>query len=101
LPREFDGLPMALLQSRESASGREQQDRIAAEVFGGLGQALEHAATGHGALFVLLAELVVVCLTAGLVLISYVAFFMPLYRLLNALSVIVLPLCFRPGGLWP
>lgn len=101
LPREFDGLPMALLQSRESASGREQQDRIAAEVFGGLGQALEHAATGQGALFVLLAELVVVCLTAGLVLISYVAFFMPLYKLLNDLSVIVLPLCFRPGGLWP
>ena len=101
LQREFDGLPMALLQSHQQTSDREQQDRIAAEVFAGLGQALENAATGHGAMFVLIAELLVVCFTAAVVLISYVAFFMPLFKLLTNLSVIVLPVCFSAGGLWP
>lgn len=93
----FEGLPMSLLQARRGACDEDERGVVAADVFSGLGRALENAATGHGALFVVISEIVIVCLTAGVVLVSYAALFIPLVKLLSDLSAIVLSLSFSGG----
>ncbi|MFO0175791.1 MAG: hypothetical protein ACK55P_01200, partial [Planctomyces sp.] len=70
----------------------------AAEVFAGLGLALENAATGPGGGCGVLCEFVFVCFTTGWVLVSYAALFVPLIRLLSDLSAIQLALPFCGGG---
>jgi hypothetical protein len=93
----FEGLPMSLLQARRGACDEDERGVVAADVFSGLGRALENAATGHGALFVVISEIVIVCLTAGVVLVSYAALFIPLVKLLSDLSATVLSLSFSGG----
>jgi type II secretory pathway component PulF len=97
-PAAFEGLPMSLLQAHSGAREDGERGVCAAEVFAGLGLALENAATGHGALFVVISEIVIVCFTTGLVLVSYAALFVPLIRLLSDLSAIQLALPFCGGG---
>ena len=75
-----------MLQQQGDSVG-EQQSASAAEVFAGLGQVLENAATGHGAIFVVITEIAVVVFTAGFALLAYLALVMPLVKLLVGLSV--------------
>ena len=86
VPVAFDGLPVSVLQQQGDSVG-EQQSASAAEVFAGLGQVLENAATGHGAIFVVITEIAVVVFTAGFALLAYLALVMPLVKLLVGLSV--------------
>ena len=94
------GLPLSLLLRVQGDSVPENARQETAQSFMMFASSLEEASWGHGSILAVAAEISAIVITAFLTGIFVISMFMPLIKLLNDLSVCVLPSYVCSWGAW-
>ena len=84
--RYLRGLPISLLGQIQRRVTERHSEVDTAQVFEGFARSLENAATGHGAILIVVLELMTVVTMGGLCGLLVIGLFLPLLKLLNDLT---------------
>lgn len=84
--RQLSGLPISMLFSTENAANHDEHRAALADTFQNLSEMLDSATVGQGRLLAVILQFLTILFTAVIIAFGVLAMFLPLIKLLNALS---------------